>query len=393
VVGKPGKLVDVVGGRHADDVGHRQAGRDGGAEFIGECAVVAGSGHEEHARIGRGLDRILQRLGEEHAAAVVGKAAPAVVGDLGAHVGRVEDGVDRIRGEAVAIGGDELERHDPGAPSHAHHAAAVVAHRTDGAGHVRAVAVVVHRVAVAVGEVVAVHIIDVAVAVVVNTIAGDLARVRPDVRGEVGVRVVDTRVDHRDDHVGGLGDGVPGLGGIDVGIVAPAGLPGVVQAPEAGVEVVGRGLHAQQRIGRHRFDLAVAQQAFVRARQVGTRRERHHAPRLHALGDRLRQSQRLVEAIEPRRAEAGRDRLHLRGGDTGLELHQQLAHPSTHRLAARGVLGQRRRFRQRCTQPRRAVRRFGGGAARVRRDRRDERQRCGGSDGGPQEMVLHEELP
>ena len=52
---------------------------------------------------------------------------------------------------------------------------AVVADGADGAGDVRAVAVVVDRVAVVVDEVVAVHVVDVAVAVVVDAVAGDLA--------------------------------------------------------------------------------------------------------------------------------------------------------------------------------------------------------------------------
>ena len=71
--------------------------------------------------------------------------------------------------------------------------------RADGARHVRAVAVVVHRVGVVVDEVVAVDVVDVAVAVVVEPSAGDLGRVRPDVGGEVGMRVVDAGVDHADD--------------------------------------------------------------------------------------------------------------------------------------------------------------------------------------------------
>jgi hypothetical protein len=48
------------------------------------------------------------------------------------------------------------------------------------------VAVVVARIGIVVGEVVAVDVVDEAVAVVVDAVAGDLARVRPHVRGEVG---------------------------------------------------------------------------------------------------------------------------------------------------------------------------------------------------------------
>ena len=101
--------------------------------------------------------------------------------------------------EPAAVGVQELEGHDLDVPVDAGDADAVVAHGADGAGDVRAVAVVVHRVAVVVDEVVAVDVVDVAVAVVVDAVAGDLARVGPDVGGQVGVGVVDAGVDHGHD--------------------------------------------------------------------------------------------------------------------------------------------------------------------------------------------------
>ena len=61
----------------------------------------------------------------------------------------------------------------------------------------RAVPVVVARIVVVVHEVPAVHVVDEAVMVVVDAVARYLPRVGPDVRRQIGMRVVDSRVDHR----------------------------------------------------------------------------------------------------------------------------------------------------------------------------------------------------
>ena len=63
--------------------------------------------------------------------------------------------------------------------------------------NVRSVAVVVHRIAVVVDEIVAVNVVDEAVAVVVFAVAGDFVGVRPDVRRKVAMGVVDAGVEHR----------------------------------------------------------------------------------------------------------------------------------------------------------------------------------------------------
>ena len=52
--------------------------------------------------------------------------------------------------------------------------------------------------------------------------------------------VVDAGVDHGDDDVAAARRDVPGLGGVDVGVGAAAGLAGVVHAPQLGeARVVG----------------------------------------------------------------------------------------------------------------------------------------------------------
>src|SRR5262249_9769888 len=126
-----------------------------------------------------------------------------------------------------------------------------VADGADGTRDVGAVALVVHRVGVVVDEVVAVDVIHVAVVVVVDAVAGDLARVGPDVGGQVGVGVVHAGVEDGDDHTTGAGGDVPRLGGVDVGVRGAAGLPGVVQAPHRGeVRVVGDLVDVQGVVGR-----------------------------------------------------------------------------------------------------------------------------------------------
>jgi len=86
---------------------------------------------------------------------------------------------------------------------------AVVPDRADRAGDVRSVSLVVGGVVVAVDEVPASPVVDVAVPVVVDVVAATthavLSGIDPCVRGEIGMRLIDTGVDHGDDHTGVAG--------------------------------------------------------------------------------------------------------------------------------------------------------------------------------------------
>ena len=116
----------------------------------------------------------------------------------------------------------------------------VVAHGPDDAGHVRAVRVIVHRIAVVTHEIVTVDVVHIPVAVVIQAVAGDLAGIDPDVGLEVGMEVVNARVD--DGHPDGSGVGYhgPRLRGADVVVRLGAVLAGVPQRPlGAELEVVG----------------------------------------------------------------------------------------------------------------------------------------------------------
>ena len=149
---------------------------------------------------------------------------------------------------------------------HARDADAVVADGADDAGDVGAVAVLVVGVAVLVARVVAVDVVDEAVLVVVEAVAGDLAPVHPQVRLEVEVVEIDAGVEDDDgDGVAPGRDGVrrggrPRLEGVDVGVghggravdeVAKGAV--VMERPLEGEEGVVRGQHG--RVRRSRLDV------------------------------------------------------------------------------------------------------------------------------------------
>ena len=205
-------------------------GRVGGSGVV-VVRLVPCSGHEENPSPCAGVDRVTQ--GRRQPA-----AAPAVVGGddvdakITSHAGGVVDRRDRSTGAAAPRGVEKLERHDGYLPIDAHHADAVVAHRTDRARHVRAVAVVVHRVGIIIGEVPAHHVVDEAVAVVVDAVAGHLAGIAPGVGREIRVVVVHAGIDDGDNHAARASGRVPRLRRVDIGIDDAARLSGVVEAPE-----------------------------------------------------------------------------------------------------------------------------------------------------------------
>ena len=218
-----------------DDIRAVVAGGIGGRRVVVVAVVVARGGDEEAAGVAGGVDGVLEGLR-------VAAAAPRVVQDGRAHLHGVVDGLDGVGQVAEAVVVEELAGHHLHVPAHPRDARAVVAHRADGARHVGAVARAVHRVVVLVHEVPAVDVVDEAVAVVVDAVAGDLAGVPPHVGVEVGVAVVDARIDDGHDECRAR-DRMPGLGRIDVGILDAARLPRVVLAPElAEVGVIGDAL-------------------------------------------------------------------------------------------------------------------------------------------------------
>ena len=78
-----------------------------------------------------------------------------------------------------------------------------------------AMSVVVVRGGIVLHEVPAVDVVDEAVVVIIDTVSGNLARVRPDVVGKVGVVGVNATVDHCDDNGSTGASEIPGCGCID----------------------------------------------------------------------------------------------------------------------------------------------------------------------------------
>ena len=204
--------------------------------------LVPGRGDDEHpGRVGGG-DGVADSLR-------VLRVAPRVVRDHGAVGSRVEERFDRVGGRARPVVPHHPQGHDPCARGDARDAEPVAGDRGNRARDVRPVAVPVLRGRVLLDEVPAADVVDVAVAVVVEPVAGDLIRIAPGVRGEIGVRERDAGVDHRHGHARAGGD-VPGLGRVDVR-VGDARQPGdgltrVVEPPElAEARVVRERVEAQ----------------------------------------------------------------------------------------------------------------------------------------------------
>ena len=236
VVAEIGEAVIMVGSRHRKHAVQSVVGRVVGAEVV-VGGVVSGRGYKQNTGVAAGLD------GGVHGRAV-SAASPTVVGhphvDVvdGPHHRGVVDRPNRVGDVSPTAAGEELQPHDRPGPVHADHAGAVVAGAGDGPGNVSAVAVVVHRVAVVVDEVVSVDVVDEPVAVVVDSVSGNLAGVGPDVGGQIDVIVVHARVDHSDHDVAASGGDVPGFCRVDVGVGRTAGLTRVVHPPERRDELV-----------------------------------------------------------------------------------------------------------------------------------------------------------
>jgi hypothetical protein len=97
---------------------------------------------------------------------------------------------------------------------------------------VRTVAVVVDWIIVIVGKIPAERVVNVAVVIVINPVARDLARVDPDVGGEIGVVLIDARVKHGgDDVLASRESGQPGFNRVNVRPLRAAGLTAVIETP------------------------------------------------------------------------------------------------------------------------------------------------------------------
>src|SRR5207302_7437620 len=163
-------------GSDGNDVVEVVAGRINGIHAV-VLRRVAGGGNENDPGLAQIVDGIMQRLGCETG------GTPTGIDDSRGFAARVIHAPDGVGNETIARGVQKVARHDLHLPGHSHHADTVVAQGADGAADVRAVAVIVHGIAVVGNGVDAVNIIHETVAIIINPIAGDFARIDPHIAG------------------------------------------------------------------------------------------------------------------------------------------------------------------------------------------------------------------
>ena len=199
----PGEHLVGVEPRRGAVGGRRDVVRDGPDPHV--LPVVPGCIEVDHPRgqLGVGLPA---------PALVVGRVLPGPDERLGDHVRAVGDRVvRRFPADRVGRAAVEAENHQLGVGRHAG-ADAVGPVPGDLAGNLRSVGPA-GRLVVVVAEVPAPGVVDVAVGVVIEPVAGHLVEVGPDVVGQVGVVAVHPRVQHGDDHAGaGVAQLVPDPG-------------------------------------------------------------------------------------------------------------------------------------------------------------------------------------
>ncbi len=244
------------------------------ADGVVVLAVVAGGDHVERLRVfreGVAFRRAFRRAAERE------------VCHLSAVGPRVVDRRDDRRGGAAAFAqgrcvGTGPQRHDPRVLRDAADADAVVAGGTDRAGGVHPVAagdqIVVGRVGVLAGafragpdEVIAMHVVDEPVAVVVDPVAWYLAWIDPGDRPEVGAVEAVARVDIGDYDRGRSHGQVPGAWSVDVGPCDGAG-----EVTDPGSKVAQAPLLGKQRVVGNRGRGAVAVAFGDKDRRVGIQR-------------------------------------------------------------------------------------------------------------------------
>ncbi len=114
---------------------------------------------------------------------------------------------------------DELARHDLCLPCHSRDCVGVVALTAYGAGAVSCMPVggwIVEHSVVVVREVPTIHIVDEAVAVIIDAVIRHFTGISPDVVCKVVVTDIDARVDHRYQHRRSISAHAPGLRRADI---------------------------------------------------------------------------------------------------------------------------------------------------------------------------------
>ena len=230
ITGKIRPRTQSITAGHGQNICARIRGR-----ILRNIIVVAGGvarrRHKQLTRRCGGIDHVFHRLRKS-------PAAPRVVRESRTLVDRVLERTDGIGDISAAPVIQKLERHQAHLPIHAGHADAVVARPADRPRDMRAVFIVVHRItarrqAITINPTRAVHVIDNTVAVIVNLITWDFARIDPHVRGEILVGIVNAGVDHRDNDIRAPGAiGRPDIGHGNIHTRNASVLTVVAKAPQ-----------------------------------------------------------------------------------------------------------------------------------------------------------------
>ena len=292
VVGEAGEVVVPVSGGDRDHVREVEADWIQGAHVAVDAAVASGC-YERDADVARRPDGVLQHHRRPGAAAPTRVDRDDVGAVVAAHHGGVIDRGDSPASVTAAVVVINSQWHDRHLPVDAGDADPIVADRADDARHMRAVSVAVLHVVVVLDEVPAVHVVDVAVVVAVDSDPLGFTGIRPDVGGEIGVGEVDPGVDDRHHHALRTGGDIPRLRRVDVGADQPVAADGgVAEAPlrgEARVIRDRRGL--EHEVGLERIDAGSAgrpREHVLSARTRGREREEAVAERGLAPGGRCR---------------------------------------------------------------------------------------------------------
>ena len=314
-------------------------------DIVVRIAVSRGSDEELSNRL-RSVDRIFQAL-------AVSASAPRVGRERESHSNAILDALDRAGCRSASASGEELAPGQLHLLADAHDAHAIVSHSADGSRAVRSVALVIHGITAVGDGVDAIHVVDVAVSIVVLPVAGNFSRVHPHIRGNVGVVVVDARVDHKHGDVARSRRLPPGAWLASVWLVVhDANLRHAPKLSEARVVRRGRLVGIQHAVGLGVLDL---DESALRRDGGGERSELGvdnvlGLVDLEVLDAQQRQPRAWeharVDFLESRRGEDGAERgVGRRGGDAplGLELDENVSCKFLFRLSGRVARGHERR--------------------------------------------------
>ncbi len=188
--------------------GHRQCIRVSGRVERRGDVVVARAAHDHRASSGGIIHRLAQQVG-------VGITAQAQVDDLRPLVGGVAHAQRNVRVVGGAGIGHHAHRHNAAVPAHTGDAHAVVRGCCRDACHLCAVTVAIGDIAGIPNKVPAVYVVHIAVTIVIQAVARDLAGVDPQSVGQVGVGQVNARVNDGNHDRLRPGHHIPGGRGLD----------------------------------------------------------------------------------------------------------------------------------------------------------------------------------